>query len=198
MICQKSPNLLYICFTNTCSNTWVIKKKPDNLLVRVFCVCITKMLSGGRETMHCLVKNLYMSAHCYYLSHCEWFILIPVIQINIRRCHSDGCDTRIRGIKAVGYRWTIYLLLHAILCLIVSEKDQECLPGFGLFFLTRSHYLSFTICKFMLRYSWVMPIHCRLQLTVYLGDFLFFKQFDSTRLFLWPQNVVWRLDDTMK
>ena len=29
----------------------------------------------------------------------------PVIQINIRRCHSDGCDTRIRGIKAVGYRW---------------------------------------------------------------------------------------------
>ncbi|XP_020615974.1 zinc finger ZZ-type and EF-hand domain-containing protein 1-like isoform X2 [Orbicella faveolata] len=28
----------------------------------------------------------------------------PVIQINIRRCHSDGCDTRIRGIKAVGYR----------------------------------------------------------------------------------------------
>ena len=35
-----------------------------------------------------------------------WFLLIPVIQINIKRCHSDGCDTRIRGIKAVGYRWT--------------------------------------------------------------------------------------------
>lgn len=28
----------------------------------------------------------------------------PVIQVNIKRCHSDGCDTRIRGIKAVGYR----------------------------------------------------------------------------------------------
>ncbi|XP_068674922.1 zinc finger ZZ-type and EF-hand domain-containing protein 1-like [Montipora foliosa] len=28
----------------------------------------------------------------------------PVIQINIKRCHSDGCDTRVRGIKVVGYR----------------------------------------------------------------------------------------------
>lgn len=27
-----------------------------------------------------------------------------VIQISIKRCHSDGCDTRIRQIKAVGYR----------------------------------------------------------------------------------------------
>ncbi|KAK3717323.1 hypothetical protein QZH41_011553, partial [Actinostola sp. cb2023] len=28
----------------------------------------------------------------------------PMIQINIRRCHSDGCDTRIRGLKAIGYK----------------------------------------------------------------------------------------------
>ncbi|XP_048575305.1 zinc finger ZZ-type and EF-hand domain-containing protein 1 isoform X2 [Nematostella vectensis] len=27
-----------------------------------------------------------------------------VFQINIKRCHSDGCDTRIRGLKAVGYK----------------------------------------------------------------------------------------------
>ncbi|XP_031567894.1 zinc finger ZZ-type and EF-hand domain-containing protein 1-like [Actinia tenebrosa] len=28
----------------------------------------------------------------------------PIIQINIRRCHSDGCDTRVRGLKAIGFR----------------------------------------------------------------------------------------------
>ncbi|PVD39043.1 hypothetical protein C0Q70_01670 [Pomacea canaliculata] len=28
----------------------------------------------------------------------------PVIQINIKRCHSDGCDTRVHGIKTIGYK----------------------------------------------------------------------------------------------
>ncbi|KAL3875978.1 hypothetical protein ACJMK2_033871 [Sinanodonta woodiana] len=28
----------------------------------------------------------------------------PVVQINIKRCKNDGCDTRIHGLKAVGYR----------------------------------------------------------------------------------------------
>ena len=29
----------------------------------------------------------------------------PYVQINIKRCHSDGCDTRIRGIKTLGYKY---------------------------------------------------------------------------------------------
>ncbi|XP_077980047.1 zinc finger ZZ-type and EF-hand domain-containing protein 1-like [Glandiceps talaboti] len=28
----------------------------------------------------------------------------PYVQINIKRCHSDGCDTRIHGFKTIGYR----------------------------------------------------------------------------------------------
>ncbi|XP_066271165.1 zinc finger ZZ-type and EF-hand domain-containing protein 1-like [Branchiostoma lanceolatum] len=28
----------------------------------------------------------------------------PVVQINIRRCHSDGCDTRIHALKTLGYK----------------------------------------------------------------------------------------------
>ncbi|XP_070581030.1 zinc finger ZZ-type and EF-hand domain-containing protein 1-like isoform X2 [Ptychodera flava] len=28
----------------------------------------------------------------------------PYIQINIKRCHSDGCDTRIHGFKTLGYK----------------------------------------------------------------------------------------------
>ncbi|KAI8488214.1 Zinc finger ZZ-type and EF-hand domain-containing protein 1 [Branchiostoma belcheri] len=28
----------------------------------------------------------------------------PVVQINIRRCHSDGCDTRIHGLKTLGFK----------------------------------------------------------------------------------------------
>lgn len=30
-------------------------------------------------------------------------ISFPVVQINIKRCHSDGCDTRIHGLRTVGY-----------------------------------------------------------------------------------------------
>jgi hypothetical protein len=45
----------------------------------------------------------------------SYFMFDTVIQINIRRCHSDGCDTRIRGVNAVGYRlvrnWQVYLAL---------------------------------------------------------------------------------------
>ncbi|XP_060607279.1 zinc finger ZZ-type and EF-hand domain-containing protein 1-like [Ruditapes philippinarum] len=37
-----------------------------------------------------LLKN----AKCHY----------PIIQINIKRCRNDGCDTRIHGIKAIGYK----------------------------------------------------------------------------------------------
>ncbi|XP_076459760.1 zinc finger ZZ-type and EF-hand domain-containing protein 1-like isoform X2 [Babylonia areolata] len=28
----------------------------------------------------------------------------PILQINIRRCHSDGCDTRVHGIRTLGYK----------------------------------------------------------------------------------------------
>ncbi len=31
---------------------------------------------------------------------------IPDIQINIKRCLSDGCDTRIHGLKTLGYQIT--------------------------------------------------------------------------------------------
>ncbi|KAH9489895.1 Zinc finger ZZ-type and EF-hand domain-containing protein 1 [Bulinus truncatus] len=28
----------------------------------------------------------------------------PYVQINIKRCHGDGCDTRVHGVKAVGFK----------------------------------------------------------------------------------------------
>ena len=31
---------------------------------------------------------------------------LPDIQINIKRCLSDGCDTRIHGLKTLGYQIT--------------------------------------------------------------------------------------------
>lgn len=31
-------------------------------------------------------------------------IFYPIIQINIKKCRNDGCDTRIHGIKTVGYK----------------------------------------------------------------------------------------------
>ncbi|XP_041364980.1 zinc finger ZZ-type and EF-hand domain-containing protein 1-like [Gigantopelta aegis] len=31
-------------------------------------------------------------------------VFYPIVQININRCRSDGCDTRIHGVKTLGYR----------------------------------------------------------------------------------------------
>lgn len=31
---------------------------------------------------------------------------LPDVQINIKRCLSDGCDTRIHGLKTLGYQIT--------------------------------------------------------------------------------------------
>ena len=30
--------------------------------------------------------------------------ILAVVQINIKRCRNDGCDTRVHGLKAVGYK----------------------------------------------------------------------------------------------
>ena len=41
--------------------------------------------------------------------------LFSVVQINIKRCQSDGCDTRIHGIKIRGSRlvWSFCWIFHA-------------------------------------------------------------------------------------
>ena len=52
------------------------------------------------------IKEVRISSHItgdvLVLENCKSYY--PVIQINIKRCHSDGCDTRIHGIKTLGYR----------------------------------------------------------------------------------------------
>ena len=41
---------------------------------------------------------------CSNIKMCLTSLLRTVIQINIKRCHSDGCDTRVHGIKTLGYK----------------------------------------------------------------------------------------------
>ncbi|RDD38126.1 Zinc finger ZZ-type and EF-hand domain-containing protein 1 [Trichoplax sp. H2] len=58
-----------------------------------------------------------------------------VFQINIQRCHSGGCDTRIRGIKTIGYRYAkpapeLNIVSSSITWLlsIVTETVKAALP----------------------------------------------------------------------
>ena len=49
---------------------------------------------------------------CTYCSHVTGDVVLfenakmhyPVVQLNIKRCHSDGCDTRVHHVKALGFK----------------------------------------------------------------------------------------------
>jgi len=47
---------------------------------------------------------------------------LSVILVRIVRCHSEGCDTKIHAIKAVGYRY----VCHVFLGQFWSEEWREC------------------------------------------------------------------------
>ncbi len=60
------------------------------------------------NSVHALheIKEVRVPSHVtgdvLILENCKSYY--PVIQINVKRCHSDGCDTRIHGVKTLGYR----------------------------------------------------------------------------------------------
>ena len=66
----------------------------------------------------------------------------PYVQINIKRCHSDGCDTRIRGVKTLGYRRVtsieinlIVFEIYCVLCRVVKEEGVSVLDASAIWFL---------------------------------------------------------------
>jgi len=54
----------------------------------------------------CLVPQHYSpdvaTRHLPEYGDCS--VLLSVVQISITRCHNDGCDTRIHGVRVKGYR----------------------------------------------------------------------------------------------
>ena len=66
------------------------------------------IVAAGRDSYHLTdLNDIKIPAHFTgnYPLIVNMKTYYPVVQINIKRCHSDGCDTRIRQVKAVGYRY---------------------------------------------------------------------------------------------
>ncbi|KAL8625230.1 hypothetical protein ACOMHN_029988 [Nucella lapillus] len=64
-------------------------------------------VSGGRTPRNLReLKEVHVSGHLtgdvILLKNAK--VHYPILQINIRRCHSDGCDTRVHGLKTLGYK----------------------------------------------------------------------------------------------
>ena len=96
---------------------WIRLRMRSNVVVKELSINVASadqsympqrvVVSGGRDEM-----NLRELNDVRIPSHITGSVVLlenvkmpySVIQINIRRCHSDGCDTRIRGVNAVGYR----------------------------------------------------------------------------------------------
>ncbi|KAI0221571.1 Zinc finger ZZ-type and EF-hand domain-containing protein 1 [Lamellibrachia satsuma] len=96
---------------------WIRLRIKNNVVIRQLCVGVAasdqsympqfitisvgKNCRSQREVKEIRIPShytgdivLFENAKMYY----------PVVQINIKRCHSDGCDTRIHSVKTIGYR----------------------------------------------------------------------------------------------
>ncbi|XP_065066167.1 zinc finger ZZ-type and EF-hand domain-containing protein 1-like isoform X1 [Rhopilema esculentum] len=96
---------------------WVRLKIAPNVVIRQLSINVASsdesymphvvVVSAGRDIYH-LTEIIEMKVPSQFTGN---FVLVenmktyfPVIQLNIKRCHSDGCDTRVRQVKAIGYR----------------------------------------------------------------------------------------------
>ena len=68
------------------------------------------VVSAGRDIYH-LTEIIEVKVPSQFTGN---FVLVenmktyfPVVQLNIKRCYSDGCDTRVRQVKAIGYRYVL-------------------------------------------------------------------------------------------
>ncbi|XP_071105472.1 zinc finger ZZ-type and EF-hand domain-containing protein 1-like isoform X1 [Haliotis cracherodii] len=96
---------------------WIRLRMRNNVVIKQLSVSVASsdqsympelvMVSAGRSPRALReLKEVRIASHftgdVVLLKNAKVFY--PIIQINIKRCHSDGCDTRIHGIKTVGYR----------------------------------------------------------------------------------------------
>ena len=77
------------------------------------------VVSAGRDIYH-LTEIIEVKVPSQFTGN---FVLVenmktyfPVVQLNIKRCYSDGCDTRVRQVKAIGYRYVLVFETTFILC----------------------------------------------------------------------------------
>jgi len=73
----------------------------NSLSKAVFIICFLRVYTD--DIVSCMCCNLYPST-------------LVVIQINVKRCHSDGCDVRIHMVKVSGMRY-VYIILYV--CVLV-------------------------------------------------------------------------------
>ncbi|GAB1605002.1 zinc finger ZZ-type and EF-hand domain-containing protein 1 [Argonauta hians] len=101
----------------TCRSHWIRLRIKNNVVLKHLSINVSSLdqsymprlvsISAGKST--CLLKEIkelripnHINGDFILLENLTQYF--PIIQINIKRCHSDGCDTRVHAVKAVGYR----------------------------------------------------------------------------------------------
>ena len=74
---------------------------PGKRAIRRFCVCVCVCVYLNRTVFFFHVCHIVLNAE---LRRGQVFCCFSVVQISVKRCHNDGCDTRIHGIKVKGCR----------------------------------------------------------------------------------------------
>eukprot|EP00106_Octopus_bimaculoides_P005363 XP_014772805.1 PREDICTED: zinc finger ZZ-type and EF-hand domain-containing protein 1-like [Octopus bimaculoides] len=101
----------------TCRSHWIRLRIKNNVVIKQLSMNVSSLdqsympqlvsISVGKTTSLLKeIKELRIPNHVNgdYVLIENLTTYFPIIQINIKRCHSDGCDTRVHGVKAVGYR----------------------------------------------------------------------------------------------
>ncbi|XP_071131694.1 zinc finger ZZ-type and EF-hand domain-containing protein 1-like [Mytilus edulis] len=101
----------------TARSHWIRLHTKTNVVIKTLSVAVASSDSSYMpELIHIVagknfrslrqLKEIRIPSHVtgdvVLLKNCK--IYYPIIQINIKRCRNDGCDTRIHGIKTVGYK----------------------------------------------------------------------------------------------
>ncbi|CAE1249578.1 Zinc finger ZZ-type and EF-hand domain-containing protein 1 [Acanthosepion pharaonis] len=101
----------------TCRSHWIRLRIKNNVVIKqliinvssldqsympqIVSVSVGKSVSTLKEIKEVRIPNHVNGEYTLVENLKSYF---PLIQINIKRCHSDGCDTRVHGVKALGYR----------------------------------------------------------------------------------------------
>lgn len=78
-----------------------VSSLDQSYMPHVVSVLVGKSASTLKEIKEVRIPNHINGEYTLVENFKSYF---PLIQINIKRCHSDGCDTRVHAVKALGYR----------------------------------------------------------------------------------------------
>ncbi|CAC5406051.1 unnamed protein product [Mytilus coruscus] len=95
-------SIMIITYENKRCNKDIISSSGDSsYMPELIHIVAGKNFRSLRQLKEIRIPS-HVTGDVVLLKNCK--IYYPIIQINIKRCRNDGCDTRIHGIKTVGYK----------------------------------------------------------------------------------------------